>query len=53
MKTESALALTPAAIIRLANVCRHSCSVIGSQPRRSPTPRRDAVADRVRRANGL
>src|SRR5262245_22260130 len=32
MYVESAFALTPAAIIRLANVCRHSWSPIASRP---------------------
>src|SRR4051812_34690722 len=35
MKIWSALRLTPAAIIRLANVWRHSCKPMGSRPRRS------------------
>jgi hypothetical protein len=32
MYVESALALTPAAIISDAKVCRHSCKVIGVSP---------------------
>ena len=43
-----AFALTPAAISRLANVCRHSCRPIGSSP-----ARRHAVRARLRTAVGV